>query len=77
MKYKTIVLERLKEHPNLHELTSNRTLLSTIEGYAKELKRSHEAWKECLLGARPESHEAQISIEALELALKDLEELFH
>jgi hypothetical protein len=42
--------------------------------YASELKTSHEAWKEQLSGARPGSESSQIASEALELALKDLEE---
>jgi hypothetical protein len=75
MQYKTIVLELLKERTELHEqLRKNRKLLSTIELYAKELKTNHEAWKELLLGLRPGSDPSQIASEALEMALKELED---
>ena len=42
--------------------------------YARELKTSHEAWKETLSQARPGSDPSQIASEALEMALKELED---
>ncbi len=59
MQYKTIVLELLKERTELHEqLRLTRRLLPTLETCAKELKASHESWKETLsrgeTGQRPE-----------------------
>jgi hypothetical protein len=75
MQYKTIVLELLKERTELHEqLRQERKLLTTMELYAKELKESHEAWKETLAQSRPGSDASQISSEALELAIQELED---
>jgi hypothetical protein len=74
MQYKTIVLEMLKERAELHEqLRQTRRLLPAMEAYAKELKASHERWMETLSGARPGSHSSQISSEAMELAINELE----
>ena len=74
MQYKTIVLELLQERTELHEqLRKERKLLITLESYSKELMASHEAWKEQLAQARPDSDASQISSEALELALQELE----
>ena len=75
MQYKTIVLELLKERTELHEqLRLTRRLLPTLESCAHELKASHESWKETLSQARPGSDPSQIASEALELALKELED---
>ncbi len=75
MQYKTIVLELLQQRPQMHDqLRKDRKLLPTVEMYARELKTSHEAWKETLDQARPGSDQSQIAFEALEMALKDLEE---
>ena len=75
MQYKTIILELLQQRPEMHEqLRKERKLLPALELYAKELKTSHEAWKEVLTQAKPESDPSQIASEALEMALKDLEE---
>jgi hypothetical protein len=76
MHYKTIVLEMLRQRPQLHDqLHRQRTLPATMESYAVELKATHETWKERLRQARPGSAECQIASEALELALQDLEEI--
>jgi uncharacterized protein YfaS (alpha-2-macroglobulin family) len=75
MQYKTIVLELLQQRPQMHEqLRKERKLLTTLELYAKELKESHEAWKELLDQAKPGSDQSQIASEALEIALKGLED---
>jgi hypothetical protein len=75
MKYKTIVHELLKERTELHEqLRKERKLLPTMELYAQELKTSHEGWKELLSQMRPGSDPSQIANEALEMALKELED---
>lgn len=74
MLYKTIVLELLKERTELHEqLRLTRRLLPTLETCASELKASHETWKETLSQANPGSDPMQISSEAMELALAELE----
>jgi hypothetical protein len=70
MHYKTIVLGLIEERPEIHEkLRRTRTLLPTLELYAKKLKTSHEAWKEHLFKERPASDPSQIASEALEIAL--------
>jgi len=75
MQYKTIILELLKERTELHEqLRKERKLLPALELYAKELKTSHEAWKEVLSQAKPGSDPSQIASEAMEMAMKDLED---
>jgi hypothetical protein len=75
MQYKTIVLELLKERTQLHEqLRKERKLLPTIERHARELRKSHQAWKTFLAQARPGSDKSQIASEALEIALKELED---
>jgi hypothetical protein len=75
MHYKTIILELLQHRPQMHEqLRKDRKLLTTMELYAKELKTSHEAWKELLSQLRPGSDRNQVSSEALEIALKELED---
>jgi hypothetical protein len=75
MQYKTIILELLQQRPEMHEqLRKERKLLTTLEFFAKALKESHEAWKEQLASANPGSDPSQISSEALEMALKELED---
>ena len=75
MQYKTIILELLQQRPQMHhQLRKDRKLLPTMERYARELKASHEAWKENLSGLRPGSDQSQIASEALEMALKELED---
>ena len=75
MQYKTIVLELLQQRPQIHDqLRKDRKLLPTVEMYARELKTSHEAWKETLSQTKPESDQSQIASEAMEMALKELED---
>ena len=75
MQYKTIVHELLQQHTELYEqLRLTRRLKPTLETCAKELKASHEAWKDQLSQARPGSDPSQIASEALELAIQELED---
>jgi hypothetical protein len=75
MQYKTIILELLQQRPQMHEeLRKDRKLLPALELYSKDLKTSHETWKERLAQAKPGSDPSQIASEALELALKGLED---
>jgi hypothetical protein len=75
MQYKTIVLELLQQRPEIHNrLRRQRKLLPTMEHYAKELKASHQAWTELLSQMRPGSDRRQVSSEALEIALKELQD---
>jgi hypothetical protein len=74
MQYKTITLGRIEENPELHErLRQSRTLLSTLEKLAIQLKENHAMWQETLRQARPNSDPIQIASEALEIACKELE----
>jgi len=75
MQYKKIVLELLQQRTELHEqLRKTRRLLPTLELYARELRDSHLAWKTSLSEANPGSEESQIASEAMEMALKELED---
>src|SRR5262245_40596059 len=75
MQYKTIIYSFLQMRPMMHEqLRKERKLLTTLETYAKELKESHDAWKEVLAKENPGSHPSQIAGEAMEMALQDLED---
>lgn len=75
MQYKTIILELLQQRPQMHEqLRRERKLLSALEIYARELKESHEDAMEQLRLAKPGSTASQISSEALEMALKEMED---
>lgn len=75
MQYKTIVLELIQQQPEMHEqLRANRTLLATMDAYALALKASHEEWMDRLSQRWPGSDRSQLSSEALEIALKELEE---
>jgi hypothetical protein len=75
MQYKTLVLQLLRQRRELHnQLKANRTLLQTVDRYAGLLKTSHEAWQVSLSLARPESDPSQIASEALEMAVKEMEE---
>jgi hypothetical protein len=76
MQYKTIVLELLKDqHPIFHEqLRASRTLLTALDFYARGLKASHEVHKLMLSQTRPKSDPHQITSEAMELAIRDLQE---
>jgi len=73
MQYKTIVLQLLQEHPEIHaQLRSQRMLLPALDSCSRQLKTSHETWKDRLSQAKPGSSESQIASEALEIALKEL-----
>ena len=75
MRYKTIVLELLQDrYPALHEkLRQERTLLSTLDRLAIELKNAHVAWMNELRRTSPGCAFAQIANEALELAIDHLQ----
>jgi hypothetical protein len=75
MQYKTIVLELLQQRPQMHDqLRKDRKLLTTMESHAKELKKNHEFWMEFLADVHPDRDQTQIASEALEIALKELED---
>jgi hypothetical protein len=75
MQYKTIVLELLQLRTEMHDqLRRERRLLPAMEQFARELKTSHQAWKEQLSTLSPGSDPNQIRSEALEMAIKELED---
>ena len=75
MQYKTMALELLTQRAELYEqLRLTHRLLPSLETWAKELKASHEKWKETLAGAKPGSEPSQLASEALEMALKELKD---
>jgi hypothetical protein len=75
MRYKTIVLQLLQDqYPALHEkLRQERTLLSTLDRLAINLKDAHVAWMNELRRARPDRDIPQMATEALELAIDHLQ----
>jgi len=74
--YKTIVLELLRDRPTLHEqLRINRTMLESMNNLAMALKSCHQSWLNQLAEATPDSDPMQISSEAMELALQELQEI--
>jgi hypothetical protein len=76
MQYKTIVLQLLEENPEVYEqLRQQRQVSTTMEHFARELRTLHLAWKETLTQAIPDSDPNQIASEAMERALKDLQDL--
>jgi hypothetical protein len=75
MHYKTIILELLQQRPLIYDqFLKQRTLLPALEAHAQELKTIHEAWRDRLWQTRPDSDPSQVASEALELALKEMED---
>ncbi len=75
MQYKTIIHELLQQQPEIYErLRKEKKLLPTMEQYARELKSNHQAWMELLTQMRPGSDPSQIASEAMEIALKEMED---
>jgi|SynMetStandDraft_2_1070026.scaffolds.fasta_scaffold22486_1 hypothetical protein len=75
MQYKTIVMEMLEFRTQIKDqLTKDENPLETLDRLAMELKSLHEMYKEQLAQSRADSHPVLISSEALEMALKDLED---
>jgi hypothetical protein len=73
MHYKTIVHELLQQYPRLHRnLQSRRMLLQALAHYACALQDRHDDWTHILGQKHPGSDPAQLSSQALELALRDL-----
>ena len=74
MQYKNIALELIQDRPELYErLRSCKRLLPAMDAYALDLKALHEAWMDQLGQARPGSDPSQVSSEAMELAIEELQ----
>lgn len=75
MQYKTICLQLIQDRPEMYDqLLSSRTLLATLERSAIQLRDRHLQWKALLSQASPGSDPSQVASEALEIALKELED---
>ena len=75
MHYKTIVLELLLQRPNeCGRLKKERKMLDAVNSYASMLRTNHLAIKQAMLDARPGSDPTQIAYEAMEIAVKEMEE---
>ena len=74
MQYVTLTLQLIRGYPEIHNhLKRERAMLPTVDRLARELKTRHEALKTLLAQTKPGS-DLQISSEALEIALRELEE---
>jgi hypothetical protein len=74
MQYKTIVLRLLEDHRSMYDqLRRERLALAALVHYSWELKARHQGWIEELRRASPKSDPSQISSQAMELALRDLQ----
>lgn len=74
MQYKTLTLQLIRAYPQIHnQLKSARAMLPTVDRLARELKARHEELKSLLAQERPGT-DLQISSEAMEVALTELEQ---
>ena len=75
MQYKTMILEMLRQRPRLHRrLKARHAMQETIDLYATELKTNHLALIKSLSQERATIDSSQLSSEALEIAIKDMQE---
>ena len=74
MQYKTIVLQLIRNHPQLHyQLRQARQLLDATEACSMSLKQRHEELTTTLGQKSPSRNPQQLSQEALEIALEEFE----
>ncbi len=77
MHYKTILLELIRQDREFHDrMKQSGTLASSLDRFALELKSRHDTWKQELSRLRPTSDPTSIASEALELALREMENRF-
>jgi len=68
-----MVMELIEQFPEVCDrLRRERSLLTEMDRYARELKNRHDAWTALIATANPGSSEGQVASAALELALKEL-----
>jgi hypothetical protein len=73
--YKTIILALLQQRPEIYDqLRRSRMLMKTLDHYSGALKTSHEAWKDRLSQANPGTGEIELASQALEIALREIED---
>jgi hypothetical protein len=74
MLYKTIVLETLQAHPQLHhQLRESRQLLAAVELCSTTLRTRHLEWIAVLSKKSPGRNPDQTAQEAFEIALEEFE----
>jgi hypothetical protein len=74
MLYKTMVLGLLESRPQLHDrLLHSRILLQVLDTCSTDLRTRHLSLRDRLLQQKPGSNPIQITSEAMEIALKELE----
>ena len=72
--YQTLILQMIKQRRELaYELKTAKKLMATVQNLAKDLKARHQELKTLLIEAKPGSDENLMSSEALEIALKEIE----
>jgi hypothetical protein len=75
MQYKSIVLEMIRDRPELYEsLRSSKRLLTAMEAYAGELREMHQELRTAVARRQPGSDPNQIAAEALEMAIGELQD---
>ena len=75
MHYKSIVLELIQDRPEMYEsLRSSKRLLTATEAYAVDLRTRHLELREAVALRHPGSSPEQVTIEALELAINELQD---
>lgn len=78
MHYMTMVLELLKQLPKKYnQLRRRRMMVEALEFYARKLNMSLEAWLARHFQAGPGRSESQLSGEALEMALQEMENFLY
>lgn len=73
MQYKTITLQLLEDHPELHErLRAARRLLEALEVCSTDLRTRHLALADSLSNSQPGRNQTQVSSESFEIAVAEL-----
>lgn len=74
MLYQTIVLQRIQDHPSLHEhLRQHRLVLAAVRASSTRLRSRHLELTQQLGQRSPGRNPEQTSQEALEIALEEFE----
>ena len=75
MHYKTIVLELLKQQPEMYgELIRSNSLISTLNQLASQLRESHLTILDQLTQKEPNQSQLLLKSEAMEIAVSQLQE---
>lgn len=75
MQYQSIILELLRQQPELHEqLRLAKSMSATVETQARQLRDRHLFWKDACSEVNPALDPVQIASMAFELALREVEQ---